>query len=177
MLGDPCRPQAQGDRCDRRSVRPLHPAWHPGSHPLRQRNGVRRRGRAGMDAAVGTKTAYIERGSRWENSYIESFNARLRDQLLNGEIFYSFAGGPDRHRELATPLQQDEAPTPHLESSHQRRRCSGPPSPAWPAADGTNRRTFGLVSCPMQNAPILLVETELTFFVLPPVPLCALWRR
>ena len=40
-------------------------------------------------AAVGTKTAYIERGSPWENGYIESFNARLRDELLNGEIFYS----------------------------------------------------------------------------------------
>src|SRR5262249_21979657 len=39
-------------------------------------------------AAVGTKTAYIERGSPWENGYIESFNARLRDELLNGEIFY-----------------------------------------------------------------------------------------
>jgi Integrase core domain len=31
-------------------------------------------------AAVGTKTAYIERGSPWENGYIESFNARLREQ-------------------------------------------------------------------------------------------------
>ena len=40
-------------------------------------------------AAVGTKTAYIERGSPWENGYIESFNARLRDELLNGEIFYT----------------------------------------------------------------------------------------
>jgi len=40
-------------------------------------------------AVVGTKTAYIERGSPWENGYIESFNARLRDELLNGEIFYS----------------------------------------------------------------------------------------
>src|SRR5262249_38034598 len=40
-------------------------------------------------AAVGTKTAYIERGCPWENGYIESFNARLRDELLNGEIFYS----------------------------------------------------------------------------------------
>src|SRR5258707_4387847 len=27
MLGDPCRPQAQGDRCDRYSVRPVHPAF------------------------------------------------------------------------------------------------------------------------------------------------------
>src|SRR5213594_4024324 len=40
-------------------------------------------------AAVGTKTAYIERGSPWENGYVESFNARLRDELLNGEIFYT----------------------------------------------------------------------------------------
>jgi len=40
-------------------------------------------------AAVGAKTAYIEPGSPWENGYVESFNARLRDELLNGEIFYS----------------------------------------------------------------------------------------
>ena len=40
-------------------------------------------------AAVGAKTAYIERGSPWENGYVESFNARLRDELLDGEIFYS----------------------------------------------------------------------------------------
>jgi len=40
-------------------------------------------------AVVGAKTAYIERGSPWENGYIESFNARLRDELLDGEIFYT----------------------------------------------------------------------------------------
>ena len=40
-------------------------------------------------AAVGAQTAYITPGSPWENGYIESFNARLRDELLNGEIFYS----------------------------------------------------------------------------------------
>jgi putative transposase len=39
--------------------------------------------------AVGAKTAYIEPGSPWENGYCESFNARFRDELLNGEIFYS----------------------------------------------------------------------------------------
>lgn len=38
---------------------------------------------------VGAQTAYIEPGSPWENGYIESFKARLRDELLNGEIFYS----------------------------------------------------------------------------------------
>jgi len=39
-------------------------------------------------AVVGAKTAYIERGSPSENG-IESFNARLREELLNGEIFYA----------------------------------------------------------------------------------------
>ena len=40
-------------------------------------------------AAVGASTAYIEPGSPWENGYCESFNSRLRDELLNGEIFYT----------------------------------------------------------------------------------------
>jgi transposase InsO family protein len=40
-------------------------------------------------AAVGAKTAYIAPGSPWENGFIESFNARLRDELLDGEIFYT----------------------------------------------------------------------------------------
>jgi transposase InsO family protein len=39
--------------------------------------------------AVGAKTAYITQGSPWENGFIESFNARLRDELLDGEIFYT----------------------------------------------------------------------------------------
>ncbi|WP_409568371.1 IS3 family transposase [Methylobacterium sp. J-072] len=38
---------------------------------------------------VGAKTAYITLGSPWENGYVESVNARLRDELLNGEIFYT----------------------------------------------------------------------------------------
>ena len=40
-------------------------------------------------AKVGAKTLYIEPGSPWENGYNESFNGRLRDELLNGEIFYT----------------------------------------------------------------------------------------
>ena len=35
------------------------------------------------------KTLYITPGSPWENGYNESFNGRLRDELLNGEIFYT----------------------------------------------------------------------------------------
>jgi transposase InsO family protein len=40
-------------------------------------------------AKVGVKTLYIAPGSPWENGYCESFNGSLRDELLNGEIFYS----------------------------------------------------------------------------------------
>lgn len=39
--------------------------------------------------AVGAETACIEPGSPWKNGYCESFNARFRDEFLNGEIFYS----------------------------------------------------------------------------------------
>lgn len=38
---------------------------------------------------INVGTLYIEPGSPWENGYIESFNGKLRDQFLNGEIFYS----------------------------------------------------------------------------------------
>jgi putative transposase len=36
---------------------------------------------------LGVKTLYIEPGSPWENGYVESFNGRMRDELLNREIF------------------------------------------------------------------------------------------
>ncbi len=36
---------------------------------------------------VGVKTLFIEPGSPWENGYIESFNSKLRDELLNREVF------------------------------------------------------------------------------------------
>jgi transposase InsO family protein len=39
--------------------------------------------------AVGAKTAFITPGSPWENGCCESFNARFRDELLNGEVFYT----------------------------------------------------------------------------------------
>jgi putative transposase len=35
--------------------------------------------------AVGARTAFIEPGSPWQNGYCESFNSKLRDELLNGD--------------------------------------------------------------------------------------------
>lgn len=40
-------------------------------------------------AQLGSKPLFIAPGSPWENGYCESFNGKLRDELLNGEIFYS----------------------------------------------------------------------------------------
>ena len=37
--------------------------------------------------SLGVQTPYIEPGSPWENGYLESFNGKLRDELLNAEIF------------------------------------------------------------------------------------------
>ena len=43
----------------------------------------------GWLANLGVKTLFIEPGSPWENGYVESFNGKLRDELLNGELFYT----------------------------------------------------------------------------------------
>ncbi len=40
-------------------------------------------------AATGARTLFIEPGSPWESGYCESFNSKLRDEFLNGKIFYS----------------------------------------------------------------------------------------
>lgn len=56
---------------------------------LRSDNGpefIARRLKAFLDAA-GVETLYIDPGSPWQNGYGESFNGRLRDELLNSEIF------------------------------------------------------------------------------------------
>lgn len=56
---------------------------------LRSDNGTEftaKKIRAWLENA-GVITAYIEPGSPWENGYCESFNARMRDEFLNGELF------------------------------------------------------------------------------------------
>jgi transposase InsO family protein len=55
---------------------------------------------------VGVKTLYIEPSSPWENSYNESFNCKLRDELLNAEIFYTLSA----ERKMAGTLKYGPAP-------------------------------------------------------------------
>ena len=63
--------------------------WRGVPEYIRSDNGSEFTARAVRDwlARVGVKTLYIEPGSPWENGYIESFNGKLRDELLNGELF------------------------------------------------------------------------------------------
>ena len=58
---------------------------------LRSDNGSEFTARAVRDwlGRLGVKTLFIEPGSPWENGYCESFNGRLRDELLAREIFYT----------------------------------------------------------------------------------------
>ncbi|KMW58669.1 Mobile element protein [Candidatus Rhodobacter oscarellae] len=72
--------------------------------------------------AVGAKTAYIEPGSPWENGYCESFNARFRDELLNGEIFYSLREAQILIEPMAHPLQHHQAtPRPGIPTARARK--------------------------------------------------------
>jgi transposase InsO family protein len=66
--------------------------------------------------AVGARTAYIAPGSPWENGLVESLNARLRDELLDGEVFYGLREaqvvieGWRRHLQRAAPARLARLP-------------------------------------------------------------------
>ena len=57
-------------------------------------------------ADLGVTTLFIEPASPWENGYIESFNGKLRDELLNGEIFYTLKEAQILVGRLAATLQR-----------------------------------------------------------------------
>ena len=83
---------------------------------------------------VGTKTAYIMPGSPWENGYCESFNGKLRNELLDGEIFYT--------------LKEAQVITEHWRWHYNRIRPHSalgyrPPAPETTVADLTVRKIIG----------------------------------
>ena len=82
---------------------------------------------------VGARTAYIERGSPWENGFIESFNARLRDELLNGEIFYTLR---EAQIVIESWRRHYNAVRPHASIGYQAPapEVFVPALAAWPAA-------------------------------------------
>jgi transposase InsO family protein len=57
-------------------------------------------------ARTGVKTLLIESGSSWENGDAKSFNGKLRDECLDGEVFETHVGGPGAGRTLAVRIRQ-----------------------------------------------------------------------
>jgi transposase InsO family protein len=97
-------------------------------------------------AAVGAKTAFIEPGSPWENGYCESFNSKLRDELLNGEIFYSLA---EARVIIEAWRRYYNSERPHSSLGYK------PPAPeaiVWPAP---RRRSAPLSAQAMAGKPIM----------------------
>lgn len=88
---------------------------------------------------VGAETAYIMPGSPWENGYCESFNSKLRDELLNGEIFYSLKEaqivieGWRQHYNTVRPHSSLGYKPPAPEAILWPAAQPGPASPATPA--------------------------------------------
>jgi hypothetical protein len=76
------------------------------------------------------KTAYIEPGSPWENGYIESFNARPRDELLNGEIFYTLHEAKCRPSSRIAWLQAIRTGGVHARIHRVAGSAPGPAPPA-----------------------------------------------
>jgi putative transposase len=99
--------------------------------------------------AVGAKTAYIAPGSPWENGFIESFNARLRDELLDGEIFYSLREAQvvieswRRHYNAVRPHASlgYRAPAPEVFVPALAARIPAPPPLASPTTPGHGPKT------------------------------------
>ena len=94
-------------------------------------------------AAAGARTAYIMPGSPWENGYCESFNSKLRDELLNGEIFYTLEEakvvieGWRRHYNTVRPHSALGYRPPAPEAVQWPATHPGPASPATPAVAPT----------------------------------------
>jgi putative transposase len=82
---------------------------------------------------LGTGTLYIEPGSPWENGYCESFNGKLRDECLNGEIFYSLK---EAQIVIGQWREQYNTVRPHASLGYR------PPAP------GAYSRVWNLVSQP-----------------------------
>lgn len=95
--------------------------------------------------AVGARTAFIEPGSPWENGYIESFNARFRDELLNGEIFYSLK---EAQVVIEQWRQHYNAVRPHSSLGYRPPAPETIVPPSWPSGSAPLRRPSSLAAKP-----------------------------
>ena len=96
-------------------------------------------------AAVGSRTAFIEPGSPWENGYIESFNARLRDELLNGEIFHTLK---EAQVLIESWRHHYNAVRPHSSLGYRPPAPETIIMPSWPPGSATLHQPTSLVEKP-----------------------------
>ncbi len=124
MSDDQGKAEAGLVRRHRRADGSVHPTWTAPAY-IRSDNGPELVAEAVRDwiSVVSAKTAYIEPGSPWENGYCESFNARLREELLNGEIFYSLKEAQIVIEEWRNTTTRSDRTAP-LNMERQRRRAS-----------------------------------------------------
>ncbi len=120
---------------------------------IRSDNGPEFIARAVQDwiGAVGARTAYIAPGSPWENGFIESFNARLRDELLDGEVFYTLR---EAQIVIESWRRHYNAVRPHASIGYQAPAPEVfiPALAAWPAAQS---RSASPAMLPLASAPAL----------------------
>jgi len=80
---------------------------------------------------VGVQTLFIEPGSPWENGYVESFNGKLRDELLNREIFDTLLEAKvliERWRREYNTIRPHSALAYHPPAPEARQLCSFAPA-------------------------------------------------
>ena len=99
-------------------------------------------------AVVGARTAFIEQRSPWENGYIESFNARLRDELLNGEIFYTLK---EARVLIESWRRHYNAARPHSSLGYRPPAPETVALPSWPPGSATLRRPPSLAEKPAMH--------------------------
>ena len=88
-----------------------------------------------------TGSLFIDPGSPWQNAWIESFNGRLRDELLNAWRFDSLLRSPRDHRGLAPRLQRQRPHTAHGDLTPTEFALRGPrPNNPQPHSDWTTKR-------------------------------------
>lgn len=100
-------------------------------------------------AKVGVRTLFIEPGSPWENGYVESFNGKLRDELLDREIFYTLLEAKvriERRREHYNRVR------PHRSLGYR------PPAPEAMAFEALTAGCATLRRAPLRPPPILNAE-------------------
>ncbi len=92
-----------------------------------------------------SRTAFIEPGSPWENGYIESFNARLRDELLNGEIFHTLK---EAQVLVESWRHHYNAVRPHSNLGYRPPAPETIVMPSWPPGSATLRQPTSLAGKP-----------------------------